>query len=69
MAPWKRTYRNIDEIVDVVTNDSDSNDDMFMGEEDDESESNWEYEEEPKQAPQNSGTVSDPLDQTMTRQW
>ena len=40
-----------------------------MREEDDESESNWEYEEEPKQAPQNSGTVSDPLDQTMTRQW
>ena len=40
MASWKRTYRNIDEIVDFVTNDSDSNDDMFMGEEDDESESN-----------------------------
>ena len=60
MASRKKTYRNIDEIVDFVTNDSDSNDDMFMGEEDDESESDWEYQEEPKQVPQNSGTVSDP---------
>ena len=45
MAFRRKVYENIDEIVDIVTNDSkESDDQMDIEEEDDESD--WEYVEE-----------------------
>ena len=46
MAFRRKVYENIDNIVDIVTNDSKESDDQMGIEEEEHEESDWEYEEE-----------------------
>ena len=47
MAFRRKVYENIDEIVDIVTNDSKESDDQMGIEEEEHDESDWEYRQEP----------------------
>lgn len=48
MAARRRNYQNMDEILEIVTRDNDEpDDDIVLGDEESDMDSDWEYEEEP----------------------